>query len=122
VRPGGTPPFTITSLATAPLPPGLTVAAAGDVIRVTGSPLRAGLQLAGFEVRDAAGRALTEWMSLNVLDLGFTKTDLLDALIHSSGTSIISPTARGYLDNSGNRNGPFDIGDARAYLKRNGQL
>ncbi|MSR37119.1 MAG: hypothetical protein EXR95_10860, partial [Gemmatimonadetes bacterium] len=60
---GGSAPLTVTTMAGYPLPPGLSVAASGDVIRVAGTPTRAGLQLAALEVRDAAGRTLTEWLS-----------------------------------------------------------
>ncbi|MSR36265.1 MAG: hypothetical protein EXR95_06405 [Gemmatimonadetes bacterium] len=104
-----------------PLPPGLLVAASGDVIRVAGTPTRAGLQLAALEVRDAAGRTLTEWLSLAVMDVLFQTQQLIDGLVQPNG-SALTPSARGYLDDSGNRNGALDLGDLRAYLKRMGRI
>jgi M6 family metalloprotease-like protein len=118
---GGTAPLTVTAVPSSPLPTGLSVTVSGDAIRVTGTPLRAGLQLAGFEVRDAAGRTLTEWLSLLVLDLPFQDGALMDALLQP-GSPAIPPTARSYLDASGNRNGALDLGDVRAYLKRTGRI
>jgi M6 family metalloprotease-like protein len=118
---GGTPPFTVTPLAGSPLPTGLSVTTNGSTIRVAGAPLRAGLQLAGLEVRDAAGRTLTEWLSLPVLDLTIANPVLLDAVLQPSSTGI-TPVARTYLDSSGNRNGTLDLGDVRAYLKRTGRI
>jgi len=72
-------------------------------------------------VRDAAGRTLTEWLSLLVLDLNLTNAALLDALLQPSSPAI-PPSARTYLDSSGNRNGTLDLGDVRAYLKRTGRI
>lgn len=117
---GGTLPLTVTVSAANPLPAGLAVAVEGDVLRVTGTPLRAGLQLARLDVRDAAGRTLTEWMSLGVADPPYSAAALLDALLDA--TTGLSATVRSYLDESGNRNGGYDLGDLRAYYRRTGRL
>jgi immune inhibitor A len=118
---GGTPPLTVTGRDGAPLPTGLSASTSGDTIRVTGTPLRAGLQLAGLDVRDAAGRALVEWLSLLVLDVSYQSAALLEALLQPNGTAI-PPVGRTYLDASGNANGTLDLGDVRAYLKRTGRI
>jgi immune inhibitor A len=118
---GGTAPLTVTPLVASPLPTGLSASVSGDLIRIGGTPLRAGMQLVGLEVRDAAGRSLTEWLSLLVLDQSYQNTVLMDALVQPAGTALTS-TARTYLDISGNRNGTLDIGDIRAYLKRTGRI
>lgn len=118
---GGTAPLTVTPRAAFALPPGLSVSASGDLIRLSGTPLRAGLQLAGLDVRDAAGRSFTEWLSFAVLDVQLSADALLGGLVQPSGAAL-SAAARAYLDESGNRNGSLDLGDVRAYLRRVGRL
>ena len=118
---GGTLPLTVTTSSAFPLPPGLAVAVQGDAIRVSGVPLRAGLQLAGLDVKDAAGRTLTEWLSLAVMDPSYAAAVLLDGLLDPNAAGL-NGTARTYLDTSGNRNGAFDLGDVRAYFRRTGRV
>jgi hypothetical protein len=83
--------------------------------------LRAGLQLAGLDVRDAVGRTFVEWLSLPVQDLSIQNAVLMDALLQPDGPALTVVT-RSYLDASGNRNGTLDLGDLRAYLKRTGRI
>ena len=103
------------SLYSGVLPPGLALAADG---RLTGIPSQAGAY--PFAVRvDAAGqfgvRSYTVTITAPTVSVDGASQHLL------GGTPLDLPTQR-YLDLQGNKNGRFDVGDFRAYLRANGQL
>lgn len=112
---GGDPPFTATLLA-GRLPDGVTTTTIGDAMRITGEPLEAGEFRASFLFRDATGRATSEAVRLDVLDIPILAGDLVRGL-EPPGTPLAARTVD-YLDRSGNRNGGYDVGDLRAYLMR----
>jgi hypothetical protein len=103
------------SLYSGVLPPGLTLAADG---RLSGIPSQAGAY--PFAVRvDAAGqfgvRSYTVTITAPTVSVDGASQHLM------GGTPLDLATQR-YLDLQGNKNGRFDVGDFRAYLRANGQL
>ena len=97
------------------LPSGLTLAADG---RLTGIPsLPAAFT---FAVRaDAAGQFGVRSYTVTIT----APTVSIDAASqHLLGGQQLDLTSQRYLDLQGNKNGRFDVGDFRAYLRANGQL
>lgn len=103
------------SLYSGVLPPGLALAADG---RLTGIPSQAGAF--PFAVRvDAAGQLGVRSYTVSIT----APTVSVDAASqHLLGGTPLDLTTQRYLDLQGNKNGRFDVGDFRAYLRANGQL
>lgn len=115
---GGTPPYTTALPEGYDLPPGLELAIDSTGLVIQGVPLLGGHNVTlPFYVKDSAGE---QWFQALVVELG-------DALLTDDEilAPILDPTnenadIRAYLDNSGNANGSYDVGDLRAYLQRGG--
>jgi hypothetical protein len=103
------------SLVSGALPPGLALSVEG---LITGIPEQAGAYT--FSVRvDAAsqfgGRSFTVTVT--------SPTVAIDAASqHLLGGAQLDITLQRFLDLQGNKNGHFDVGDFRAFLRANGQL
>ena len=103
------------SVSAGTLPPGLTLSPDG---RLAGIPTRSGAY--SFAVRAAAGaqlafKAFTVTVTVPAVTVDAAAADLL-------GGAPLDLTRRRFLDLQGNRNGNFDIGDFRAFLRATGQL
>jgi DNA-binding beta-propeller fold protein YncE len=103
------------SVSAGTLPPGLTLSPDG---RLAGIPTHRGAF--SFAVRAAAGaqlafKAFTVTVTVPDVSVDAAAADLL-------GGAPLDLTRRRFLDLQGNRNGNFDIGDFRAFLRANGQL
>jgi sugar lactone lactonase YvrE len=111
--PPGTPTW---SIAAGALPPGLIITTTTGVI--SGVPSRAGSF--SFSVRvDAGTRVGYRDLTITVSQ---PSVSLTDAANHLLGSSQLSVDLQRFLDLQGNKNGRFDIGDMRAYLRAQGQL
>lgn len=103
------------SLYSGTLPPGLTLAADGQL---TGIPSQAGASTFAIRV-DAAGQFGVRGYTVTIT----APTVSVDAASqHLLGGTQLDLTTQRYLDLQGNKNGRFDVGDFRAYLRANGQL
>ncbi|HEY6060679.1 MAG TPA: putative Ig domain-containing protein [Gemmatimonadales bacterium] len=105
----------IWSLASGALPPGITLSLDGHV---TGIPTQAGRFT--FAVRADADerfalRSFAVIVTIPTVSADAAAADLL-------GGAQLDLTQRRFLDLQGNRNGNFDLGDFRAFLRANGQL
>jgi putative Ig domain-containing protein len=103
------------SLASGALPPGLTLSIDGQI---TGIPTQAGAFT--FAVRAAAD----ERFALKSFTVTVTVPAVsVDAAVqHLLGGARLDVSLIRFLDLQGNRNGGFDVGDFRAFLRANGQL
>lgn len=111
---GGLPPYEVT---VAGLPAGLQAALDGNRLRFTGAPSAAGTYEATVTLRDARVTVVQRQLTLVVHPpLTVTSARIMAAL--TDGGASLTDAEREYLDQQGNRNGRFDIGDARAYLRR----
>ncbi|MDA1102039.1 MAG: M6 family metalloprotease domain-containing protein [Gemmatimonadetes bacterium] len=116
---GGTGPYT----GVGTLPAGLSLEAAGDELLLVGSVREAGPHEYSYAVRDALGQvsdviavvlnAPTEW-TVSVVNL-------LQRFLLSSEEPL-TPGELAYLDDRGNGNGQYDIGDLRKWLREQGGL
>lgn len=112
---GGQPPYEAVDPPGGWTVEGLTLRMDGDEVVVDGVPLTAGAAIAlPIHVRDAQDDA---WWAAPVVEIR-------DAVLHGQALmdALLGPApdadTRSYLDNTGNRNGSFDVGDLRAYLRR----
>ncbi|HEX9729232.1 MAG TPA: DVUA0089 family protein [Gemmatimonadales bacterium] len=107
----------IWSVADGALPPGLALDSATGV--VSGVPETAGTY--SFTARvDGDGRLGIGAFVLEVVEPIVTVTSAVDAALGVPG--VLTPELERYFDLQGNQNGVFDIGDVRAFLRRQGQL
>lgn len=110
--PPATPSWTVASGA---LPSGLTLNSDGTI---AGVPEAAG-QFSFTARVDAGGRVGLRALTLTVSQPAVAIADAVNHLL--DGTPLAPDLAR-FLDLQGNRNGRYDIGDFRAYLRSQGQL
>jgi streptogramin lyase len=103
------------SLVSGALPPGLALSVEGVI---TGIPEQAGAFTFGVRV-DAASQFGGKSFTVTVT----SPTVAIDAASqHLLGGAQLDLTLQRFLDLQGNKNGRFDVGDFRAFLRANGQL
>ena len=112
----GTAPYTWSLLA-GTLPPGMALTADG---RITGPALRSGRFPLTVEVRDAIGLLATADVTLDVGTPELGVTALTDGFFLRPGA--LTADQKSYLDNMGNHNGAYDLGDFRAFILANPEL
>ncbi len=105
------------TLVSGTLPEGLVLAPAGTI---TGAPLRRGSHPMTLRVRDAIGLSAFVSLDLEVTDPDIPVEILASPFLLTEG--VLTPELRTYLDNEGNRNGMYDLGDFRALVLRNPDL
>jgi len=110
------PPVTW-SLASGPLPDGMTLDAIGGIV---GAAMERGSFPLTFHVRDAIGLEADLSMELVVVDPEIPVERLGSPFLLSGG--LLQINEKTYLDREGNRNGAYDLGDFRAYFLRNPDL
>jgi len=114
---GGQPPYEAVDPPGGWAVEGLTLRMDGTDVVVDGVPLTAGAAIPlPFHVRDADGDA---WWAAPIVEIRDAVLDD-DALMNALLGPAPDADTRSYLDNTGNRNGSFDVGDLRAYLLRTG--
>lgn len=97
------------------LPDGLRVQTGGAL---AGTVLESGSFEARIRVRDARGLSAEEDVSLQVSPPDITVTELARQWMGSTPT--LTTFQRQWLDNAGNGNGDYDLGDAFLYLRNGG--
>lgn len=97
-------------------PTWMTVTATGTNVFVGGVPEAEGTAPFTIRVTDALGTTVDWTEDLNVLEFAVTEDELVRALL--TETPTFTETEVTILDQQGNQNGVFDVGDARAYLRR----
>ena len=113
---GGTGPYT----GVGDLPEGFYFDAEGDQLRVAGSLRDDQPRTFTFAVRDAFGSESNE-VTLTVAATGewtTTAEALVAPFIDAEAATLTEGEAR-FLDEEGNANGPYDVGDFRSWLNRN---
>jgi M6 family metalloprotease-like protein len=102
------------SLVTGSLPEGLHLVPDGSI---TGAPVRLGDFPVTLRVRDAIGLQADLSLALVVTDPEIPVETLASPFLLTGG--VLAPELRTFLDNEGNRNGIYDLGDFRAFVLRN---
>jgi M6 family metalloprotease-like protein len=99
------------------MPDGLSVRTEGDELVVMGSVLEPGPFELALRVVDARGSRSPElFVPLSAGDWLVSEGQLLQPLLESDSDPL-TPAERTYLDFVGNRNGRYDVGDLRAWLR-----
>lgn len=110
---GGVLPYT---LQTAPdLPVGVTASLEGDALQLDGEALATGVFESSVGIRDAVGTLGTTTLRFVVAALNVARARLLAPFLLTSDEPLAEDEIE-ILDNSGNRNGVYDVGDLRAQL------
>jgi M6 family metalloprotease-like protein len=102
------------SLVTGTLPEGMAFQEPGSI---TGAPMRLGEYPLTLLVRDAIGLSAFVSLTLEVGDPEIPVETLASPFLLTGG--VLSPALRTFMDNEGNRNGIYDLGDFRAFVLRN---
>jgi len=102
------------------LPDGFSFGTEGDALFVTGSLLDAEPRTFTFAVRDAAGNTSNE-VSLSVVasESWMVDAESLISRILTPESEALTPGETAYLDDIGNANGRYDVGDLRKWLREN---
>ncbi len=110
---GGAPPYILSSHPELPL--GITVAVSGEELVVSGTPVSTGDYEGDVVIRDARGFRTPSPFGLLVASLGLAVDRLVAPFL---GSEALPPSEEDseILDNDGNRNGQYDVGDLRAQL------
>jgi M6 family metalloprotease-like protein len=111
---GGALPYSWTL--TSPLPAGLTAAPKHDTLVIAGTPVQGGTFALGVTIRDARNVAVTETVSLTVGPVALTAARAA-AHFAPNGEAPLTAAEQDALDQAGNRNGRYDVGDLRAFLR-----
>jgi len=113
---GGVQPYT----ATGDVPASVTLSGNGDEVYVGGFVTEAGPHEWSFSVQDALGfTSEPVTMTLTTTPWVVEVTELLRPFLVSEGVAL-SPGERVYLDQIGNNNGRYDVGDLRKWLRSQG--
>lgn len=116
---GGVLPYTWTA---EDLPAGVTATPLDESLVLSGTPLEGGDRVVRVTVRDATGA-----QSLRSLALALPQPPVLPAarLVQAftrSGAQPLSAVEQAFLDQQGNRNGRYDVGDLRKYVLAHPEL
>lgn len=117
---GGSPPFTARVEPEGALPPDLELSVENSVIRIRGTPVRAGRSPLILVVGDAEGGQVQLTAGFRVEDPAIPVGELIEELV-APDRNVLSRRERRYLDLSGNGNGAYDLGDLRARVQRTGR-
>jgi M6 family metalloprotease-like protein len=114
---GGALPYQWTVAGT--IPRGLSGSVDGDRFVLTGTPLESGSFPLPLQLLDVRGTRVTQDVVLRIeAPAAFALERLLQPFTRSSATPLTAQEQI-YLDQAGNRNGRYDVGDLRKYLKAN---
>jgi hypothetical protein len=101
---------------TGALPRGITTTSGPDRILFTGAATESGSFPLDVRITDALGTTVTHAVSLVVQAAQLELDRVLQHFLRSSANPL-NNAEQEYLDNSGNRNGRYDVGDLRRYLR-----
>jgi len=110
---GGALPYTLVARPT--LPVGMTASLEAEELVLEGVPVGTGNFESNVGIRDAVGRVGTTVLRFVVAGLNLTRERLLGPLL-GNGAEPLTEDEVEVLDNDGNRNGQYDVGDLRAQL------
>lgn len=114
---GGQPPYEAIAPPAGWSFPGLSLRMEEDEVVVTGIPLFADSSARfPLHVQDAVGDSWFREVVVDVSEARLNEESLMEALVGPSPDADVDA----YLDNMGNHNGAYDVGDLRAYLQRTG--
>ncbi len=103
------------------LPEGFTLTAAGDQLHLIGSLRDAGAQDFEIAVRDAEGaESASVVVSVSATEPWVVDVDALYRTFLLSPGDPLTPGESAYLDDLGNANGRYDVGDLRKWLREAG--
>lgn len=98
------------------LPPDLDLHLSGSTLTVQGTPRAAGEFAVSVRLEDGAGTEIAEAIAMRVLDdPSISAASVLGGVVGAGG---VTPAQSDYLDRSGNGDGPLDLGDLRAFVRR----
>ena len=117
---GGALPYRA-SLISGALPDGLEMSVVADRVVVTGTPTEKGDRALELQVSDALGSTGAASAVLSVGDF-FVPIDRLAEPFVGGERTPLADLERDHLDEIGNGNGTYDIGDLRAHLQESGRL
>ena len=110
---GGVMPYSVVSVAGGPA--GLEVTALEDDLRVRGMLGRPGSFQMTVRLGDSRGSGFEALVPMTIQNFVVEQGRLLQAFLRS-GDQPLAVNERAYLDQVGNANGAFDVGDVRAWL------
>jgi M6 family metalloprotease-like protein len=113
---GGLMPYSVQQVTG--VPPGVEVMALGDQILLRGAPRQTGAFQIALRLGDARGSSLDVQVPVNIQAFFVEQARLLQTFL-GSGEQPLAAEERAYLDAQGNANGAFDVGDVRAWLRKN---
>lgn len=113
---GGTMPYTVTGTA----PDGVALSVDGDELMLAGSLADAGPFEVTVAVTDALGRPSPEILvPVETTEWAPSIAELLQPLLESDGAAL-TPGELTHMDEFGNQNGRYDVGDLRRWLREGG--
>jgi immune inhibitor A len=112
---GGLMPYTVQSVTGAP--EGVSATALGDQLLVVGAPRAPGSFQMAVRLGDALGSGLEVQVPIAVRAFFVEQERLLQTFLGSAELPLYAEE-RAHLDQLGNGNGAFDVGDVRAWLRR----
>jgi immune inhibitor A len=112
---GGLMPYTVRGVSGAP--EGVSAAALGDQLLLVGAPRAAGRFQVAVQLGDATGSGFEVQLPVEVGEFFVEQARLLQPFLRSAEQPLFAEE-RAYLDQLGNANGAFDVGDVRAWLRR----
>jgi hypothetical protein len=112
---GGVMPYTVRGVSDAP--DGVSATALGDQLLVVGAPRSTGSFQMAVQLGDALGAGFDVRVPITVGEFFVEEGRLLQPFLRSSDPPLFAEE-RAHLDQLGNGNGAFDVGDLRAWLRR----
>ena len=97
------------------LPPGVLVTPDAERLVFSGTPRASGTFQVDVSIADALGTVAAQSLTLVLAAVTIETDRLLQSFLRSQAAPL-STAEQDYLDNSGNRNGRYDVGDLRRYL------
>ncbi len=110
---GGVMPYSLAGVPT--LPVGVSISMDGDALVLRGSPLGTGDFSGSVGIRDATARLGTSALRFVVTALSVARERLLAPFLNTEQAPLTEDQIE-ILDNDGNRNGLYDVGDLRAQI------
>ena len=111
---GGLMPYTVQAVVGAP--EGVSATALGDQVLVVGAPHNTGSFQMAVRLGDARGSGFDVQVPITVRAFFVEQARLVQAFLRSAELPLYAEE-RAYLDQLGNANGAFDVGDLRAWLR-----
>jgi hypothetical protein len=112
---GGFMPYRVVAVTGAP--EGLEPTAVQDAVVFRGAPRATGAFDVVVRLAEAQGSGFDLRVPLDIGEFLMTQGRMLQSFLRTDEEALV-PEEKSYLDSLGNRNGVFDVGDLRAWLRR----